>query len=79
MGKYKIEKIVIETIQKENGSDTVSLKDRLSNDLGMDSFDYVEMIMALEKKLEIKIPDAIAESFYTVEDIVNYIEKTSKI
>ncbi len=44
-------------------------------DLGADSLDVVEMIMALEEKFEIEIPDSEAEKIQTVQDVVNYIEK----
>ena len=44
-------------------------------DLGADSLDVVEMIMALEEKFEIEIPDSEAEKIQTVQDVVDYIEK----
>ena len=44
-------------------------------DLGADSLDVVEMIMALEEKFEIEIPDSDAEKIQTVQDAVDYIEK----
>jgi acyl carrier protein len=44
-------------------------------DLGADSLDVVEMIMALEEKFEIEIPDSDAEKIQTVQDVVDYIEK----
>ena len=45
------------------------------NDLGADSLDVVEMIMALEEKFEIEIPDSEAEKIETVQDVIDYIEK----
>jgi acyl carrier protein len=45
------------------------------NDLGADSLDVVEMIMALEEKFGIEIPDSEAEKIQTVQDVVNYIEQ----
>ena len=44
-------------------------------DLGADSLDVVEMIMALEERFGIEIPDNEAENIKTVQDVVNYIEK----
>ena len=49
---------------------TVSFKD----DLGSDSLDAVELIMALEEKFSIEIPDADAEAMLTVNDAIMYIE-----
>jgi acyl carrier protein len=45
------------------------------NDLGADSLDVVEMIMALEERFGIEIPDSEAEKIQTVQDVVNYIEQ----
>jgi acyl carrier protein len=44
------------------------------NDLGADSLDTVELIMALEEKFEIDIPDEDAEKIKTVGDIIKYID-----
>lgn len=47
------------------------------NDLGADSLDTVELIMALEEEFGIEIPDEDAEKIITVEDAIKYIEKKS--
>ncbi|PUD79742.1 acyl carrier protein [Helicobacter pylori] len=44
-------------------------------DLGVDSLDVVELIMALEEKFGIKIPDEQAEKIVNVDDVMRYIEK----
>ncbi|RVZ49147.1 acyl carrier protein [Helicobacter pylori] len=44
-------------------------------DLGVDSLDVVELIMALEEKFGIKIPDEQAEKIVNVGDVMRYIEK----
>ncbi|WP_300792806.1 MULTISPECIES: acyl carrier protein, partial [Helicobacter] len=46
------------------------------DDLGADSLDVVELVMALEEKFEIEIPDEEAEKIQTVGDVVAYIEKS---
>ena len=46
----------------------------LTNDLGADSLDTVELIMEFESKFKIAIPDNIAEKISTVEDAIKYIE-----
>ncbi len=43
-------------------------------DLGADSLDVVELVMALEEKFDIEIPDDEAEKIQTVNDVVTYIE-----
>ena len=49
------------------------------DDLGADSLDTVELVMALEEEFEIEIPDEDAEKITTVKDAVDYIEnKTAK-
>lgn len=45
------------------------------DDLGADSLDIVELIMAFEEEFNIEIPDDVAEKIKTVEDTVDYIEK----
>ncbi len=47
----------------------------LVNDLGADSLDSVELIMAIEQKFGITIPDDAAENIKTISDIINYIQK----
>ena len=45
------------------------------DDLGADSFDIVELIMALEEEFDMEIPDADAEKIVTVGDVVEYIRE----
>jgi len=45
------------------------------DDLGADSLDTVELVMAFEEKFGIEIPDDAAETILTVQDAINYIEK----
>jgi len=47
------------------------------DDLGADSLDTVELVMALEEKFEIEIPDEDAEKITTVGDAIKYIEEKS--
>ena len=58
------------------------IADKLSvneDEIGADSLDIVELIMALEEELEMEIPDEDAEGFKTVGDVVEYItEHTEK-
>ena len=45
------------------------------DDLGADSIDLVELVMALEEEFDIEIPDADAEKVVTVGDVVDYIKE----
>jgi acyl carrier protein len=48
------------------------------DDLGADSLDRVELVMALEETFGIEIPDEAAEKISTVQDAVDYIQKNAK-
>lgn len=54
-------------------ADDVTAKASLIEDLGADSLDIVELVMALEEEYEMEIPDEDAEKIQTVQDIVTYI------
>ena len=59
--------------------DEITMESTFIDDLGADSLDIVELIMALEEELEMEIPDEDAEGFRTVGDVVEYItEHTEK-
>lgn len=51
----------------------ITMESTFVDDLGADSLDIVELIMALEEELEVEIPDEDAEGFKTVGDVVEYI------
>lgn len=53
----------------------IKLDSSFVDDLGADSLDTVELVMALEEAFEAEIPDEDAEKIITVQDAVNYIEK----
>ena len=54
--------------------DEVTLDARFTDDLGADSLDLVEMIMALEEEFGIEIPDEDAEKILTVRDALEYVQ-----
>ena len=59
--------------------DEITMESTFIDDLGADSLDIVELIMALEEELEMEIPDEDAKGFKTVGDVVEYItEHTEK-
>lgn len=52
----------------------VSLEASFRDDLGADSLDTVELVMALEEAFEIEIPDDVAEKIVTVKDAIEHIQ-----
>ena len=58
--------------------DAVKLESKILEDLGADSLDVVELVMALEEKFEVQIPDSDAEKLITINDVVSYIETLNK-
>jgi len=68
----KVKEIVKEQLDVEE--DKITLKANFIDDLGADSLDTVELVMALEEEFEVEIPDEDAENIKTVEDVVNYIK-----
>lgn len=48
----------------------------LRDDLGADSLDLVDLAMSIEDEFEIEVPDTAIEKFNTVDDIVNFIERS---
>lgn len=68
----KVKKIVTEqlSVQDEN---VITPQANFANDLGADSLDTVELVMALEEEFDIEIPDEAAEKITTVQEAVDYI------
>ncbi|NLK67039.1 MAG: acyl carrier protein [Campylobacteraceae bacterium] len=65
--------VVVEQLSVE--ADAVKMESKIIEDLGADSLDVVELVMALEEKFEVEIPDADAEKLLSIGDVVSYIEK----
>jgi acyl carrier protein len=73
----KVKQIISEQLGVEEGEVTPSAS--FIDDLGADSLDTVELVMALEENFDIEIPDEDAEKIRTVQDAIDYIEKHSKV
>ena len=69
----EVKEVVMEELNKT--ADEVKEDSKFAEDLGADSLDVVELVMALEEKFEIEIPDEDAEKITTVADAVKYIEE----
>jgi len=70
-----VERRVIEIIVEQLGvaEEEVTMEASFIDDLGADSLDLVELIMAMEEEFGLEISDADAEKILTVQDVVNYI------
>lgn len=68
----KVKEIIVDTLSCDEAK--VELGASLTEDLGADSLDAVELNMSLEEAFEISIPDEELANFKTVQDIVTYIE-----
>lgn len=68
----KVKEIIVDQLEVEE--DKVTPEASIIDDLGADSLDVVDLVMALEDEFEIKIPDEDVENVKTVNDIVKIIE-----
>ena len=70
----RVKKIVIEHlgVDEDKVIDSASFVD----DLGADSLDTVELVMAFEEEFSIEIPDDVAEKITTIKDAIGHIEKS---
>ncbi|MBE9098624.1 acyl carrier protein [Vacuolonema iberomarrocanum] len=69
----KVQKIVSEQLSVDESE--VKPEASFANDLGADSLDTVELVMALEEEFDIEIPDEAAEDIATVQAAVDYINQ----
>lgn len=72
----KVKQIIVEQLGVDEGEVTSNAS--FVDDLGADSLDTVELVMAFEEAFDIEIPDEDAEKINTVADAVNYIEEKTK-
>lgn len=72
----KVKAIVVEQLGVDEAE--VTIDSTFIDDLGADSLDIVELIMAFEEEFNVEIPDDVAEKIKTVKDTVEYIEKEKK-
>ena len=72
----RVKQIIVEQLGVEEAEVTSSAS--FVDDLGADSLDTVELVMAFEEAFDIEIPDEEAEKIKTVQDAVDYIQKHAK-
>ncbi len=68
----KVREVIVEQLGVDE--DQVTLEASFTEDLGADSLDTVELIMAFEEEFGVDIPDEEAEKIKTVKDVITYIE-----
>lgn len=71
----RVKKIIIEQLGVKE--EEVKLEASFENDLGADSLDTVELVMALEEEFETEIPDEEAEKIRTVQAAIDYVTNHS--
>ncbi len=72
----RVKKIVVEHLGVE--ADKVTEESSFIDDLGADSLDTVELVMAFEEEFGVEIPDDAAEKILTVKDAIGFIETHAK-
>jgi len=60
-------------------AEKISLESSLPSDLGVDSFDSIELVTAFEGKFNIEIPDSDVDTLVTIGDVIKYIENKIKV
>ena len=68
----KVKKIVVDHLGIEESK--INLDSKFIDDLGADSLDTVELVMAFEEQFNIEIPDDAAETILTIQDAISFIE-----
>ena len=69
----KVKGVIVEQLGVAEGN--ITMKASFIDDLGADSLDIVELVMALEEEFDLEIPDSDAEKVVTVGDVVEYIKE----
>ncbi len=73
----KVKQIIVEQLGVDEAEVTANAS--FVDDLGADSLDRVELIMAFEEAFDIEIPDEEAEKIKTVQDATEYVDKHAKV
>lgn len=71
----KVKSIIVDQLDVEE--EKVVSEAVITDDLGADSLDVVDLVMAIEEEFDVEIPDEAVENIKTVGDIVSYIENNN--
>lgn len=69
----KVKELLAEQLDVD--AESITMESSISDDLGADSLDLVDLVMELENEFDTEIPDEDVQNIKTVGDVVNYIEK----
>lgn len=72
----KVRDILVDQLDVEE--EKVTMEASVTEDLGADSLDFVDLVMSLEEEFDVEIPDDQVENIKTVGDIVKYIEDNAQ-
>lgn len=72
----KVKEVIVEQLGVD--ADRVRAEANFIDDLGADSLDIVELVMAMEEEFDIEIPDEEAEKLKTVNDVASYLKEKGK-
>jgi len=72
----RVKEIIVEQLSVK--ADQVTPEAKFIEDLGADSLDTVELVMALEEEFNIEVPDEQAEKLQSVNDVIKYVEESQK-
>ena len=76
----RVKKLLIEIIEIENINEKdIHITDSFSNDLGVDSLEFIEIILAVEEEFSINIPDNTADKIQTIQNLMDAIESAKNI
>lgn len=73
----KVKDIIVEQLSVD--PEKVKMEASFIEDLGADSLDIVELVMAMEEEFDLEIPDEDAEKLKTVADVANYLQGKGKL
>ena len=74
--EQRVKQIIVEQLGVDEGQ--VDNSASFVDDLGADSLDIVELVMAFEEEFSVEVPDEDAEKLQTVGDVINYIKERAK-
>ncbi len=74
--EQRVKDIIVEQLGVK--PDQVTPEAKFIEDLGADSLDTVELVMALEEEFSIEVPDEQAEKLHSVGDVIKYVEEQQK-
>ena len=74
--EQKVKQIIVEQLGVDESQ--VDMNASFVDDLGADSLDIVELVMAFEEAFDMEIPDEDAQKMQTVQEVIDYIQKNAK-